>query len=1390
MTRHLIAPGFGQPQVDVRYTYPQNRNFLGFGLTIPWTDDGYDNLFKYLGEYEYHCNETLWIDGAPVRSIERTYNRFHLMNREVTTQNNCRQTVETTYNYQAGTPYELQPADCQMPRDITTSWSELDDATRYRSESVTSRYDTHGNLIEQTQANGVVEVNKWYAATGEDGCPPNPEGFVGHLKEKTIIPAAAQGKAPTLCTRFRYRALAALSDSGLNDWLTVESEILVQLGTTEQELQKTLNDYLDVPDDPFLHGRIARSTTTINGLSSYSDFDYSKVPSAPDGLPALQTTTTLSSSLDAESSTSLQQQSLLTGLPLLNETEGVRTQYTYDPLGRLMRETASPDTPFEASRHYEYILCSRIGEQAEHIQTSARQLKTRILLDGLGRRILEERDNVEAAVPERFKRIYSAIFNAWGVLEEETSYDWLDGGTRELAVTSRIEYDDWGQKKCSIGPDGVQSYTTTDPIGSPRSQGPILRSWQQNGEQPARISGLTETWLNRFAKPSHTHILDAAEQQLGTQTWLYDGLGRCVEHSDELDHVTTFEYDAWSRLISSELPDQSLVKREYALHSSAELPTALRASRDGVNFILVGQQQFDGLQRVKQMQTGSRIDHYEYEAGHNQVKTRTTAAGVPIDYQYNRALTDQPVSSTAPDELAIFDYDTTSARLTTASNEQGVREYDYDLANQLRAERWISGGQSWETQYDITVQGRLIERKEQIQSASAGLATRYNYDGIGRPESIEQGRLRAAFEYDGLGQLWRTTTNDLDAGTTLVTELEYDDQGHEKLRTLRADGHPVRAQAQHWRADGLLASRHLFEGKVSLLQETFGYDVRGRLTEHTCAGVTLPRDALGRTVVQQMFTFDAVDNISVSLTTFADGGWERAKFIYDADDPFQLTGITYTPARATPDPTFSYDLNGNQLQDELGRRLSYDSQNRLLAVETPAGQPVSEYRYDSHDHLVTSREGGAGETLRFYHEQLLTSSVQNGTATQYLHHDDRPLGQQQADDPSKTLLLLTDGNASVIGETRGNDLRTAVYSAYGERHGDQDLLTLLGFNGELRDAQSGWYLLGKGYRAYNPVLMRFHSPDALSPFGAGGLNPYTYCLGNPIALRDPTGNAAVGYTGRERRPDEGAVPNLSGGGGGAQAFAWIAVAAGVVATLIGVGSILASAGHSFPFSDALIKAGVVSETAGAATYIATAATGVSTAASTAYAIDPENEAAGMVALGAGALAIGASLLPSLPGVARGAFRAVTGMGASRVASPSGPFRNPLAYASRTRTISTQTPPIPNPKPVPRIAVTSTPIEPPPPLPAAGGPIVLPRIPQQGPRLDLSGIGSVKLKPVPRQAPSGQAPVLDQLVETVRHVESLGGAGVLGQNVIKRALVETQGITRSEILERAWIRLRR
>ncbi|VVN22509.1 hypothetical protein PS662_04440 [Pseudomonas fluorescens] len=109
----------------------------------------------------------------------------------------------------------------------------------------------------------------------------------------------------------------------------------------------------------------------------------------------------------------------------------------------------------------------------------------------------------------------------------------------------------------------------------------------------------------------------------------------------------------------------------------------------------------------------------------------------------------------------------------------------------------------------------------------------------------------------------------------------------------------------------------------------------------------------------------------------------------------------------------------------------------------------------------------------------------------------------------KTILLATNQSQSVLMEVSQGDVNRLAYTAYGHLSAARLPSTHLGFNGEIGEPYIRWYLLGNGYRVYNPVLMRFHSSDKWSPFGAGGLNSYMYSAADPVNYRDPTGRFTV-----------------------------------------------------------------------------------------------------------------------------------------------------------------------------------------------------------------------------------------------------------------------------------------
>lgn len=118
----------------------------------------------------------------------------------------------------------------------------------------------------------------------------------------------------------------------------------------------------------------------------------------------------------------------------------------------------------------------------------------------------------------------------------------------------------------------------------------------------------------------------------------------------------------------------------------------------------------------------------------------------------------------------------------------------------------------------------------------------------------------------------------------------------------------------------------------------------------------------------------------------------------------------------------------------------------------------------------------------------------------------RPLAEKNTGSTSPTALLITDENNSALGISTHDHLEHHAYSPYGHTSTPPLSRALTKFNGEHLESTTHHYLLGNGYRAFSPSLMRFYSPDSWSPFRAGGINAYMYCGGDPINHTDSSGH--------------------------------------------------------------------------------------------------------------------------------------------------------------------------------------------------------------------------------------------------------------------------------------------
>lgn len=1107
VTRHLTTPGFSQPVVDVRYTYPQKENFLGNGLSLSWTDDGLDNLYKHIGVYEYLSTETLWVDNRAVRTIERTFNQFHLLTHEATTQNNKVRSVDTTYYLTPDVPFEQQPKYCQLPKDTRTIWSLTDNPNLRRSETVSSTYDNFGNLLVQTQANGVVETSTWYPAATD------PEGFVRHLKDTTVTPAASpNGSAPTLRTSYTYKSLPALTGSPLANWLTVETEVLAQMaGNNATELERTVFEHVNEPASAFLHGRVKRQTVTMNQKATTTDYAYSKLDSPEFKESVLQVVETLTG-FDHQATepnvrkTITLQHSILNGEPLLNRDDNdVQIRYTYDALQRVICETVAPDTDYEASRRYEYFLCASAGEQAEQRMWDVKKVQTCTRFDGLNRAIYEERDDADNPAPNSPPRqTYAGGYDSFGNLVKETEFDWM--GATALPLTTEYEFDDWGQQRCVTGPDGVKTFEETDPIGTAISQGPIQRSWRQGAGASPQLSGVTQTWFNLFEKPTRTERFNLAEQSVSLHQYFYDGLGRTQKEIvgfGEVQRVTLYSYDAFDRLITNTLPDDAVVRRSFAPHSRNDLPTSI-----SVNNIVLGTQEFDGLDRRIKAVTGGRVQVFKYNPGQTQPCEVITPSGEVIEYDYTPQLGNEPVSRRLPRidikgevEEAQYIYDAENARLVFCQEQEIALTREYYSTGEPKSEKRAGEDGEYSMDYRYSRLGRLLGYTDVLRQEQT-----YRYDAVGRLEYTQLGTTSSTFTYDSLGRSASITTRDTGSGQSVVITLRYDEFDRETLREFDLNGVKQQMTQTYNDVDGL-AQRTLKEGTVVLRDETYGYDLRGRLTTYGCEGTQPPVDPYGKAISRQVFSFSALDNLQLVLTTF-DGGSNRAIYTYDTVDPAQLRKVANNHADYPNEILLDYNADGHLICDEANRTLEYDALGRLIKVSALPGETPGNYQYDPLDTLAGVSDGG-GQEQRFYQDGNLANQIKGANSSTFIRGDDVVLAELKAGADPKSLLLASDMKNSVHSEVSRTGRKDVAYSPYGHRPDDPSVSSQQGYNGERREERDGRYFLGNGNRMFSLVLMRFNSPDSWSPFGEGGVNTYAYCYGNPIMYSDKTGHAPM-----------------------------------------------------------------------------------------------------------------------------------------------------------------------------------------------------------------------------------------------------------------------------------------
>lgn len=924
---------------------------------------------------------------------------------------------DTTYHGDASVSFKLQERFFQLPKWVDEQWYLRDAPGNSRLERTETRFDDFGNPTLEVQPSGVRTVSEYYPVEGSgDDCPPDPHAFVRSLKSQTVYPSTGfDRQPPALRTSYRYQQHGSVLSSRQRTlrravgeyWLQVSQQTLAEVDAPGT-LRDTRYAYLTMPQDLLRHGLVQRQEVVMHDKPetlTETEFEYE----AQDNDTVLQTLQTLTGfdhdqpvEGEDEPRNSIKQitlrQSMLIGEPLLNRDDNdVEIAYEYDALRRVIRETVSPNDPaYRAWRSYEYQLVMTKGQQAMQTEVNVKGVATRAVLDGLNRPIKTERhdaDAQDAKRAEQFRVNYTASYDVFGNLVTEIEHDWLDQPNPDnpegpllpvtLELPKTIHYDGWNQPRAQIDADGVMQVDQTDLVGSvpgtqawglpalhrmPRhareaaavrvvndSLRPLRSSWSQTADGTTK-GGRTVQWLNAFDKPIEVQRIDTTGKQVSRHQYFYDGLGRTVREIDARQATVSFAYDAFDRLVDHTLADRSVVHRDYAEHSSEDLPTKIE-----VEGKLLGEQGFDGLGRMIESTTGGRKRTLHYLPGQRQPSWVITPRGARIDYVYQPQLGEEPLQRRITGSTLDFDYDSQNARLNHCmDNGVKVLERSYFSTGQVKSESRAVQEDGSGTYANYTMHYRASLRSRELAYVDVlGNTQAYHYDEAGRLSSTELGTTQAQFAYDALGRMQSYVTTD--GSQRLGTFLSYDDFDREVERRFELQD-DVQVLTQVYDGADCLTERHLTTGDGRTLRwERYVYDQRGRLEDYECEGELAPVDPYGKTINAQAFHFDALDNIIRVDTWFPDGaGGEarnRADYLFENPlDPAQLTGITNNHADYPAAIALDYDLDGNLIHDQDQRTLTYNELGQLKLVELADGTQA-DYGYDPLDRLAS--QGGS-----------------------------------------------------------------------------------------------------------------------------------------------------------------------------------------------------------------------------------------------------------------------------------------------------------------------------------------------------------------------------------------------------------------------------------------------
>lgn len=1092
--KHERIPGNSIPSTVFSYQYSTGQNFSGYPFNNQDPSQTEDNLHYYIGTYNYWTKESLLDEhGNELVSHTITYNRYHLPISEEYAEGICRYSRITTYNDEDGQDFYQQPADLQLPKLIEAHFAEelSENNIRSRTETQTFEYDEYGNNLSAVDIDGTETRLSYYISTGETGCPADPFGrFVRYVKQSQQL--AAGNDVTVKVTDYQYQPLPTN---------TVTEYMVVRKQTTFDDVFIVTSQYQSHLGSPF-HGLASTETEKQTDKVTTNTYQYSITD---DQFKTVTTTT----GFDNTQKETCDISCLYTQAELsFTDCEGVTEQYQYDALSRVIETINALGSEYENSQTCHYYLPNSNNniQRYNKVITNEWGLATRIQLDGFGRELItEEQDDYGdfdsgGIYSGTFREVAGTNYDNRGRPIAEWAYDYNLG---EQVTQSRQDYtyDDWGQICETHNSDGTVQTIVTDPIAMTQLEGQYAPI--PGGKQHLAY---TRTTYNLFRKPILVELLHSdGMKTYSSNSAIYDGFGRITSVTIPSGATATIDaYDALDRPIEATHFDGTKHTAEYCETSAEMLVTRVSALVDNetINF---GNRTFDGLNRVNRRQVANSSISFDYNAGSQFPSMITNGREQLINITMVPELGQLKALSTQSDIGAplpltkSFEFSTKTdpnwpaGIKKSASNDQGEYLYTYSQTGRTETVEYTSADDtSFKIAHEnVSLSGNVLESKLDNRVLNK------SFDSQGRLIQTIDGNLTVTNTYDSFGRPKQTLTYHQNE-VVQTTTLEYDEFDREISRKVAVGNETMDVQSEYDNQNRLVNRTRLLTGGEKIV-ERLSYDSRSRLTEYNIddgySHDLLPVNELGNAIIGQSFEYDGLNNLLKVTTRFPTSEEvDTASYDYDGLRLIKIEHTLTAGENAFPSEViFSYDADGNInniANGDQSLEMEYSPLNQLAKVNGV------DYFYDTYSRLITT-----GDTRRSYQGQELIKETSSVAGIEFVRHADALIAERDGDELK---LLTLDKDSSVIRTYTGEKTTHTSYTPFGMGNS----IARSGFNGELRDSQSGGYLLGNGTRLYLPQTAQFTSIDTLSPFSSGGFNPYRYCMGDPINLSDPSGHAA------------------------------------------------------------------------------------------------------------------------------------------------------------------------------------------------------------------------------------------------------------------------------------------